>query len=194
MIVSSRGGLFSFFNKDGCWLPTGRQVFCVFFLFFCLLLWVSQPSHESHNPSAYAVLQIQWGKPQGCFYISVDLVPLYVNWCTCLICIAIVNIFKCFLMLELFLLNVRPVCVTKHRRRIGNINKWGEAKKAFKPHCQAKTTVHLSTTLKDAGNLILEDGTWVKRPFCRIFIKDWEWVSGVFVAWGRRVVFVLPLC
>lgn len=117
MIASSRGGPFSFFQQGWLLLPTGRQVFHVFF-FSALSCGLANtvmcpiiPLHKQFFKSSGGCLRAVF------FYISANLVPLYVNWCTCFICIAIVNMFKCFLMWELFLRNVKRAFVTEKERR-----------------------------------------------------------------------------
>lgn len=114
-VVSSKGGPFSFFSKGGCDSKQTDGCFHVLFSAFscglastvmCPIIPLYKQFFKSSRGSLTAV----------CFYISANLVPLYVNWCTYLICILIVNMFKCFLVCVFFIKNVTCLC---HREQEG---------------------------------------------------------------------------
>lgn len=89
----------AFFSKGGCDSQQADGLFHVFLFFsafscglastvMCPIIPLYKRFFKSSEGSLGAV----------CFYISANLVPLNVNWRTCLICFAIVNTLKCFLV------------------------------------------------------------------------------------------------
>lgn len=153
-------GLFPFLTRVVVAPNRQTSVACLFF--FMPSLVVSHHCHVSHNPSAWAVPQIQWGKPQGCFFF------IYF-WCA-FVC-ELVHMLDLHSNVQIF--SHVGLVSTEYEMWEGEelwINGQRNPKRFFNlPLRQIQTSVHLPPSLIGVKNLILGYGTStadvrVKRP------------------------------